>query len=253
LSFLGWGCEIGNWFGFFAHERLGGRSCQILERKTKPFDGQCLESSWIIKMPKAHLELSLIDELVAPNCLRRSLSVYNISSHVSWIGDTVIRTVVPWQEGLCSLVEGQRITHQDSNFYYDTEDQEVALVWPDGRHLTISWASPPEAPPTLTPYLYVRDQPAYPQGGYLHSSRRAWVVHARLLVDQPASFVYRWSKFTFWDRGPIGRHIVSPRRLASRWRAAEWRLPGRGSLYGLWPLAPHQNIKLYIVLNIQEI
>lgn len=249
LRFSGWGCEVGNFFGFFAHERLGGCVCKIQQRQLKSFNGQQLAGNWQIAMPKAKFFLSMVDKVTSPTCMLRSLRIKNISKDISWIGDAVIRLVVPWQEGLHGILEQKVIDHKNKNSYYDTEDKKVALVWQDGRRLTISWVAQPVAPPSFTPYLYLRDQPSFPHSNHVHSAYRAWVVHARLLVDQPASFVYRWSKFTFWDRGLIGRYIVSPRKQFHRWRAAEWKLPGRGTMYGLWPMLPEQELLISIKIR----
>jgi hypothetical protein len=249
LSFSGWGCEVGNWFGFFAHERLGGRHCQIHKYQLPAPSVTRLESSWQVILPQAQFSLHLCDELIAPNALKRNLTVKNLAKGVSWIGDAVIRTVVPWEAGLTADIEGQALEHEDKNYYHDTEASQVALRWADGRRLTLAWEKPPEVPPTLMPNLYVRDQPRMVQYDHLHSNSRAWVLHARLLVDQPASFVYRWSRFLFWDRTALGRRVVSPPRLAHRWRAAEWKLGGRGSLYGLWPLSPDLSLNLSIIIT----
>lgn len=252
LRFSGWGCEVGNWFGFFAHERLGGLHCQIKNSHLAPANPARLESSWHIILPQAQLSLHILDELMASNALVRNLAVKNLATEISWIGDAVIRTVIPWEDGLIAQVEQQELVHQDKNYYYDTEGAEIALQWADGRRLVVAWHHPPEVPPTMMPCLYGRDQPCMPQYDHVHSNSRAWVVHARLLVDQPASLVYRWSRFLFWDRTFWGRWIVSPARLGHRWRAAEWKLGGRGSLYGLWPLLPDQEIRLSVKISVHQ-
>ncbi len=246
LRFTGWGCEVGNWFGFFAQERLGGLACRIQQRHLDPPTSTRLASSWRVELPRATFQIHLADELVSPNCLVRHLTIKNPSREVSWIGDAVIRQVVPWEEGLVAQVGRQGIVHLDSNFYYDTEGPEVTLRWPDGRQLRMQWSKEINAPPPLTPYLYLRDQPAIPRYTHQHSERRAWVAHARLLAEQPAAFTYRWRRFICWDRGRIGRLLISLRRLGPRWRAGEWRLSGRGVLNGLWPMMPDQELDLSV-------
>lgn len=249
LKLTGWGCEVGDWFGFFAHERLGGRNCRIVNRQLEPVNGNRLASSWDITLPQGKFSIKLVDEFISPNSLFRNLSVKNIAPEFSWVGDAVIRMVVPWEEGLIAQLEQRNILHENKNYYYDTEESEVALKWADGRHLVIKWMHPLVSPPTFTPYLYVRDQMVMAKYGHMHCDTRAWVIHARLLVDQPASFVYRWSRFLLWDRSILGRYFISARRLAHRWRAGEWRLPGRSSLYGLWPLYPDQELQLSIMIT----
>jgi hypothetical protein len=237
LNFTGWGCEVGNWFGFFAHERLGGTACEIVKRRLEPQGPTRLGSHWLIKLPKAILDINLLDE-ISENKIARNLSVSNYSDDISWLGDAVIRVVVPWEEGLTAELEHREIVHRNSNFYYDTEDPEVALRWTDGRRLVVRWLGLPVAPAALTPYLYVRDQPArhYASG---HAVSPAWVIHARLLVDYPAALVWRlWrNPLVLWSRGGWGRFLISPCRLQNHWRTREWKSGYRTSIYGLWPLA----------------
>jgi hypothetical protein len=250
LRFTGWGVEVGNFFGFFAHERLGGRACRIEQRELNPTGPDILGSTWHIRLPKAWLRLRTMDEVAAPNQLHRQLWVSPLhNSGISWLGDAVLRLVVPWEKGLMAEVEGREIPHQGSNFYHDTEGQEVALRWPDGRRLQVKWVEYPNVPPALTPYLYVRDQPAMPRYPYRHCAVPGWVVHARVLVDYPASFLYYWSRVKLWDRGILGRYLNIPKRFGHRWRAGEWGLPGRGHLFGLWPLISPQEINFSIKIT----
>jgi hypothetical protein len=192
------------------------------------------------------------DELITPNCIVRQLAVSNPSkNHVAWIGDAVLRLVVPWEEGLVAEVEGREIVHRNSNFYYDTEEPALALRWPDGRRLVVSWLHPPQVPPALTPYLYVRDQPAMPQHSHAHCSEPAWVIHGRLLVDYPAALVFRvWrNPLVLWSRGVFGRYLISTRYLRNLWRAGEWHPGTRWNLFGLWPLLPAQSLNFGINLE----
>ncbi|HDG98737.1 MAG TPA: hypothetical protein ENG73_11330 [Desulfobacterales bacterium] len=251
LRFVGWGCEIGNWFGFFAHERLDGTSCKILDRKLYLIEDSSIGSTWLIKLPHARFSVEVLDEFRGESCIVRRLTIRNSSCKVSWIGDVAIRTVVPWEEGLVAKFEGTVIQHKDRNFYYDTEEKAVALYWKDGRQLNFTWVNRPNFPLAFTPYLYIRDQPARPEVGHLHCATRAWVVHARVIVDYPAAFVYRLGRnpFVLWNRGFLGRFIVKPHRLGHRWRAAEWKLLGRGSLYGVWPMLPGDQWSMSLKIN----
>ncbi|MFA4901978.1 MAG: hypothetical protein WC600_04455 [Desulfobaccales bacterium] len=249
LRFSGWGFEFGNWFGFFGHERLGGLACQIINCELSTFGSTKLVSTWDIKFPKATMQAQLTDELVAPTKLVRTLAITNLSEkHVGWLGDAVLRMVIPWEEGLVAEVEHREITHNNSNFYHDTEELEVALRWPDGRRLTVSRNGYPNVPPGLTPYLYVRDQPAMPQYPHDHCATPAWVVHARCLVDYPGALVFRlWrNPLILWSRGIIGRYVLSPGRLTNLWRAGEWRPGQRWSLFGVWPLRPKESFNITV-------
>jgi hypothetical protein len=252
LRFIGWGCEVGNGFGFFAHERLGGIGCQINSSRLESNSPKKVGSTWSLDLPKAPLYLQTEDELIACNRIVRQLSVFNpAKQRVAWIGDAVLRLVVPWEKGLVAEMEQKDIVHSNTNFYYDTEEPAVALRWPDGRRLVVGWLQPPQVPPALTPYLYVRDQPAMPQSGHAHCSEPAWVIHARLLVDYPAALVFRvWrNPLVLWSRGLLGRYLLSSRYLKNLWRAGEWNPGTRWNLFGLWPLLPAQSLNFGIKLE----
>jgi hypothetical protein len=249
LSFLGWGCEVGNGFGFFAHERLGGFGCQILGRELIPSNGNSLESNWQIKLPKAKLAIHLHDELISPTYLSRKISVTNNSRLFSWIGDAVLRLVIPWEEGLVAELGGQDIDHKNANTYHETEEPSVSLRWVDGKRLVVSWGNKKNLPPALTPYLYVRDQPFIPKySDRLSYSRRVWVIHARLLVDYPAALVFRlWrNPFVMWDRGFFGRYLLSTHYARKYWRGGELRPGVKRLIFGLWPLLPSQSLNFDI-------
>lgn len=249
LRLTGWGCEVGNAFGFFAHERLGGFGCKIKDfhLESSPFGK--VGSRWLIDLPKARLELQTGNELISPNRIIGQLLISNpCKKRVAWIGDAVLRLVVPWEEGLVAELEQREIVHRSTNFYYDTEEQSVALRWADGRRLVVSWLKPPQAPPALTPYLYLRDQPAMPQSLHAHCAEPAWVIHARLLVDYPAALVFRvWrNPLVLWSRGFLGRYLLSTRYLKKLWRAGEWHPGTRWNLFGLWPLRPGESLDMFI-------
>jgi hypothetical protein len=252
LRFTGWGIEVGNAFGFFAQERLGGFGCRIESGHLEPTSATSLGGTWHIKFPKAELQVTTLDELVSPEIIIRHLSVTNRSRHeMAWLGDAVLRLVIPWEEGVTAEVEQRTIVHRGSNFYYDTEEPEVALRWPDGRRLVVGWHKRTNVPPALTPYLYVRDQPTLPRFSYSHCAVPSWVIHGRLLVDYPAALVFRvWrDPLVMWSRGFIGRYLISTRHIRNLWRAGEWHPGTRWNLFGLWPLLPQQSLQFSLKIT----
>ena len=244
INFTGWGCEVGNWFGFFAHEKPGGIACQIKDVKLAPTSPEAIGSSWWIRLPKADFHLQTIDEISSTSILR-TLTLRNPSKSISWLGDMVIRLAVPWEPGLVAEQAGKIISHKNSNFYYDSEEPEISLHWPNGHKLTVGFLNQENVPLALTPYLYVRDQPALP-GYELHPlwGKPAWIIHARLLVDYPAALVFRLSRnpFVLWSRSILGRFVISTKHFGKLWRAGEWKVHKRRSLFGLWPILPDQSL-----------
>lgn len=254
LEIYGWGCEVGNWFGFFAHERLGGISCKIKKIKSSESTINPIRSEWNISLPKAFLKISLADNWVRENKIIRELKLKNIKDNFSWLGDMVLRMVIPWERDLVAKVNDTIIQHENKNFYYDSEKKDVLLKWSDGRTLTVKFKGNHKIPPVFTRYLYVRDQPAYPELGFKYCKKRSWVLHARYLVDYPAAYVYRYARnpFILWDRDGMGKHLISLSKLKERWRAAEFRKEGRGSLYGLWPLKPLEECSFSIEIEARD-
>ncbi len=252
LRFTGWGCELGNIFGLFFQERLGGRRFQVESRELEPTTATSLGSTWQIRLPKGKFRLSTLDEFPSPTRIIRHIKVANADqTKVAWLFDAVLRLAVPWEEGLVAEVENRELVHRSSNMYYDTEEPQVALRWPDGRRLTVRWLGRPVSPPAMTPYLYVRDQPARPHAGEAHSATPGWVIHARLLVDYPAAFVFPvYRALVMWSRGPIGRYLLSRESWLGRWRIGEWQPGHKRSLFGLWPFLPGQTLNFSIQIDI---
>lgn len=248
LHFIGWGCELGNGFGFFSHELQGGLYCRIESRQLENHNPSSIGGRWQIRLPQARLNLQMVDELTRPNQIIRNLAVTNFSEkNIAWIYDAVIRLVVPWEEGLIAQLEQRDLVHKGANFYHETEDPEVSLRWADGRRLVVRWVEKPYTIPALTPYLYVRDQPAMPQYNHYHS----WVIHARLLVDYPAAFVFRlWrDPFVIWSRRFFGRYLIKQRYLKYFWRGGELHPGLKWYIFGIWPLMAKQSFNYTIMIE----
>jgi len=252
LNFIGWGCEVGNGFGFFAHERLGGLYCRIESRQLERPSPTKIGSRWQIKLPQTRLNLQTVNEMIRPNQIIRNLAVTNPSEkNIAWITDAVIRLVVPREEGLVAEFEQRDLVHKGSNFYHETEEPEVSLRWADGRRLVVRWLEKPYTIPALTPYLYVRDQPATPQYNDYPRSLPAWVIHARLLVDYPAAFVFRlWrDPCVIWSRGFFGRYLLKRRYLKYFWRGGELHPGLKWYIFGIWPLVAKQSFNYTIMIE----
>lgn len=252
LIITGWGCEMGNGFGFFSQEGLGGYGCRIMGRDLQPVSTQSLGSTWQIQFPKARMDIRLIDEIASSTSIIRHISVTNPHSrHVSWLFDSVLRLAVPWEDGLVAHLEQRDLVHRNSNSYYETEEPEVALRWADGRGLSVRWLKKPNVPLAMTPYLYVRDEPAMPRNPQAGCATPSWVIHARTLVDYPPAYVFRlWpDPLVIWSRGFLGRYLISPKYVKSAWRGGELHPGLRRFVFGLWPFLPHQSLDFSIMIE----
>jgi hypothetical protein len=252
LRISGWGCEMGNGFGFFSQEAIGGYGCQIMGRNLPPASPQLIESAWQIKFPKARIDIKMVDKIASPTSIIRHISVINPNSrYVSWLFDSVLRLAVPWEDGLVARLEQRDIIHRNSNFYYETEEPQVALQWTDGRRLSVKWLKKPNVPLAMTPYLYVRDQPAMPKYSQPSYATPSWVIHARTLVDYAPAFVFRlWrNPLVMWSRGLFGRYLISARYLKYFWRGGELHPGLKWFIFGLWPFLPKQSFNFSIMVE----
>lgn len=252
MSFLGSGCEFSDWFSFFAHERLGGFGIKIRNIEIDHSDLRA-QSKWDVKTRKSHFIAEVMIEEKAPNLLVQSLKlIAQPSRPLSWLGDAVLRFVIPLENGLRAKVDGVSLDHKNSNTMVETENREVELCWLDGRILKFRWANGyPRCPLPMTPYLYARDQPANLKRGHKHCSRPAWVLHARLLVEMPAAFVFRFFRNpgVFWDRPKFFKILSDRLDLYRYWRAGEFQLSKRKQTQGLWPFKPGEGVELEIELE----
>lgn len=247
VKFLGSGCEFTDWFSFFAHERLGGFGIKFKNMGISYNESKAW-SKWDVKMKKGHFIAETAIEARSPTLLIQSLKlVASPSKSLSWLGDAVIRFVLPLEEGVKAKIEEGLFEHKNSDTMMETERKEIELCWPNGNTLKFRWSDGfPKCPISMTPYLYARDQPARPKDGHKHSSVDAWVLHARILTEMPAAFVFRFFRNpgVIWDRPKIYKILFNRLNLYKYWRAGEFKVAHRKQTQGLWPFKPGESIEL---------
>jgi len=252
VNFLGSGCEFTDWFSFFAHERLGGFGIKFKKISIKNNDTKVI-SHWDIKTKKGHFIAIVSFEEKCPNLLDQRLKLTaQPSRKTSWLGDAVVRFVVPSVGGSKAFVEGKYCNHNNSNTMIETEESEIRLKLAQNKELKFRWSEEfPKCPLSMTPYLYARDQPARPQDQHKHSSVPSWVLHGRVLTEMPAAFVFRFFRNpgVIWDRLKIYKILFNRLNLYSYWRAGEFKLEHRKQTQGLWPLRPGESIELSVELE----
>ena len=242
IQFTGWGCEFGNWLGFYSSDLDSGVRARTLDTTdVRTSERINLVRDVLLPEAKNKIEMTYFE---TGDRIDRTLKLTAGDSGIAWMGDAVLRTVVDAKAWTHAWVEGPRYSHENLNRYIETEDQSVHVGSSDGCCLEFFWNSEHSSwPPAFTRYLYVRDQPG---------DRPMWVVHARLVCEQPAEYVYRLTKGrgVFWSNGFLGRLLASPSRLWRRWRAAEFGIGGRGALNGVWPMAAGTDIEMSMSLKL---
>jgi len=253
LNFIGSGCELSDWFSFFSHERYGGVGVAVRKIEINKYSDGVM-SKWDVETRKGSFRVEVIIEETSPNVLmQRVLITAKPGKDVSWIGDAVVRFVVPDAQGFFSVVEGYCYEHKASNVMRETEDKAVKLQMQDGRYLNFRWARGfPKHPVALTPYLYIRDQYASPNSKHEHCSVPAWVLHGRLLTEMPSSFVFRFGRnpAVLWNSSDVGKMLFRMFSLDKYWRTREFQSHDRMQTQGLWPLQAGEKVELSVELEL---
>ena len=252
INFLGFGCEFTDWFSFFAHERLGGFGIKVKKISIENDDTKVI-SNWDIKTKKGHFIAIVSFEEKCQNLLVQRLKLTaQPSREISWLGDAVVRFVVPAVEDSKAFVEGKYWNHNNSNTMIETEEREIRLKLAQNKELKFRWSDGfPRCPLSMTPYLYVRDQPPRPKDQHKHSSVSSWVLHGRVLTETPAAFVFRFFRNPgfMWDRAKICKILFNRFNLYKYWRAGEFRVSRRKQTQGLWPFRPGEGVELKVELE----
>lgn len=247
VKFLGSGCEFTDWFSFFAHERLGGFGIKLKKISIEKIEIK-VTSQWDIKTKKGHFNVLVSFEEKYPNLIIQKLKITaQPSQTISWLGDAVIRFVIPANKDSKAFVENKYWTHNNSNTMIETEGREIRLQWAQNKEMRFRWSDAfPKCPISMTPYLYARDQPARPEDRHKHSSVPSWVLHGRLLTEMPAAFVFRFFRNpgVIWDRPKIYKILFNRLNLYKYWRAGEFKVAHRKQTQGLWPFKPGESIEL---------
>jgi len=203
-----WGCEFGNWHGFFSQARMGGTAVEVRRRQVVG-GPQEVTARFDVAYPGGTFRFTG-REMLADGRLQRRYELEALER--STLGDFVVRlgaAASRWPE---ARLGDRRLDHRNRNRMVLLPERTARLVGPD-LHL-VSTLAAVDCPDSLDVLTYVRDEP----GGL-------WIVHHRLLTRDGACDEYA---FRFW-RGTWSSYDHSwlrwklMRRLF--WRLAE-RRPG---------------------------
>ncbi len=202
-----WGCEFGNWFGFFSQARMGGTAVDILRKEVMP-TAECVETRFEVRLPGGHYCFEGRDYLDQGE-IRRRYVLRAIEE--STLGDFVIRAALcggRWSEG---RIAGKRLMHSSKNRMYQYATSEASVC--GGRWSLGFQTLDTIYPATLDNLLYLRDEPP-----------GLWILHHRLLTRNGAcdEYVLRIRRRIWSSRAnPIVGNPVLRKML---WRFAE-RVP----------------------------
>ncbi|MFN0135506.1 MAG: hypothetical protein ACKVS9_05230 [Phycisphaerae bacterium] len=195
IRFTGGGCEFGDWYGFFSHERLGGNRVTINKCEVNSAQDRA-NGTIVVALPCGEYEFRFDDRLDA-GTLRRTYHLKSVG--VGAMGDMVIRSAVRAADFQRGDIAGRAPAHVGLNRFMQHETSSARLI---GNGIELAFdADVPDAPGRLGMYTYLRDQPD-----------GQWIMHHRLLTECAASdeYVLRVrhaaysSKSSFWVKSLRG-------------------------------------------------
>lgn len=202
IELTGGGCEFGDWYGFFSHEKMGGNSVEVLRSRVDVTDSGAT-GEIDVRLPKGEYRLRF-EERLREGRLDREYVLEGLGAGA--LGDFVIRTTAAKTHFPSGEIREQTLAHIGENRMHQHAVRGARLIADD---VALEFQlTDVDAPGRLGVYTYLRDEPT-----------GLWVMHHRLLTEADASDEYvlrvRYSAFTsarsWWVR-PLRRVL---------WRACE--------------------------------
>lgn len=198
IQLTGGGCEFGDWYGFFSHEKLGGNRVSILRSQISVSESRSA-GTIDVQLPCGNYTLGFDDQLER-GTLRRTYHLTSLG--LGAMGDMVIRSAVRAADFPSGVVGGCDETHQGMNRFMQFETLRATL---SSGTLDLDFqADEPDAPGRLGMYTYLRDQPD-----------GQWIMHHRLLTESHHSDEY----------------VLRIRHAAYSSKSSSWVKPLRGILW----------------------
>jgi len=202
IELSGGGCEFGDWYGFFSHEKMRGNGVDVLDSRVS-VSAAGATGDFRVRLPRGEYRLQF-NESLRDGQLHREYTLDGIGEGA--LGDFVLRTTVPKRGFSTGELDGRRLEHTNANRMHQLPVRSARLFGDDASlEFTLDFV---EAPTRLGIYTYLRDEPT-----------GLWVMHHRLLTESVASdeYIFRVRHSIFssarspWVK-PL-RHIL--------WRACE--------------------------------
>lgn len=207
ILIAGWGCEFGNWHGFFSQDKLGGSNVNIVKKEVSTTH-EVAKSVFEIMLPGSHVVFRGLDILQDGRILRNYILE---AKEDSTLGDFVIRAAVTsekWREG---RIGNGILRHRSSNTMRQMPVR-VAYLSDDEMQIKFELDQIFSTEP-LEVLTYLRDEPS----GH-------WIMHHRLLTRDGScdEYIFRcWHKT--WSS--YNNRFVQSRFLRKVfWRLAERKL-----------------------------
>lgn len=210
LPITAWGCEVGNWHGFFSQEKLGGSSVAIIFYEVK-FESNHIETRFEFNLPGGRFSVNTLEYLV-DGVINRIYSLRAIED--LYIGDFVIRSGTDSNHWNVARIGNKCFFHRSRNIMHQLPISE-ALISNSKFDIRFFMENQDNfiMPSRFDALTYVRDEP----GG-------SWIIHHRLLTRYNAC-----DEYVFRIRNRLWSNLQHP-LISSRFiRRIFWRLSERYS------------------------
>ena len=237
LPVSAWGCEFGNWHGFFSQERMGGTNATVMD-KTVTVTRNQVRTKIEVSLPQAHCLFSGSDNIEAGKLIR----TYRLEAmEPSLIGDFVIRSGFSCKLWPKAILGDRVLVHRGKNSLIE---EDLGIVRMVGKAPTME-VKPGYGRFSL-PFrhlTYVRDQPG-----------EAWIVHQRLLTKNGScdEYVFRVRHHVFSS----STHRIVANRVVRKifWRLAEhfWGKIPTIQIGGNVKLLPGSEVELQSIMTLHS-
>lgn len=232
-----WGCEFGNWYGFFSQEKMDITGAIILDKEITIRQNH-VHTMIEVSLPEAHLRFQGVESLHSGKLIR----TYRLQAlEKSLLADFVIRSGFSCKLWPKAILGDKELFHRGKNSLFERDEGIVQMV---GSFPTAILE--PNYASLLLPLqhlTYVRDEPS-----------GAWIVHQRVLTKNGSSDEYvfrmRHHLFSSYTCGVVGNRVF--RKVF--WRLAErfWGRIPTIQVGGNVIFLPGSEIELQQVISLQS-
>lgn len=185
----GWGCELGNWRGFFSQlKHLKDSTAEIISRTDNEYH---IRFNAELKYQNDQIgRFNITEKLTFADTEITQEYVFTVTSTVAKLGDLVNRCVFNANILPQGSISGKRLKHRGQNRYHQYPITDVSLSSKDIK-VTVQ-ALPMSIPSSygqaFQETTYLRDEPALPD------SSPAWIIHSRLIAkpEMAGGYIARW-------------------------------------------------------------
>lgn len=185
----GWGCELGNWRGFFSQlKHLEDSMVEIIRQTDNEY---YIRFNVELKYRNDQIgQFNVAEKLVFTDAEITQEYTFTVTSTVAKIGDLVNRCVFNADIFPQGNISSRKLKHRGQNKYHQYPITDVSLSGKDIEVIVrvLPMSIPPSYRQAFQETSYLRDEPAP------SDSSPAWVIHSRLIAkpEMAGGYIARW-------------------------------------------------------------